>query len=126
MPLLDYHAPKQYARRNCTFFALSSCAVGLAGNALGMLAASTLRHVPPGSSIRPMGLAALLFLIAAVTAALGITLVAVALGGSTRVKRRALFHLIVVLGALLSLSPIVSSRWVWNRIELRNRLMMEP
>ena len=126
MRSLDYRTPEQQTRPNPFFFALSSCGIGLAGNALGMLAASSLRHVAPGSTIRPMGLAALLFLIAAGTAAPGVTLAIVGIIRGIRARRRVLVFMTALLGTLLSLTPLITSRWVWDRIEARNGLVMEP
>ena len=104
-------------------FAFVTCAVGLAGNVLGMLAASTLRHVPPGTPIRPMGLAALLFFIALGTAGVGLIVAIAALMGA---RRRVLVWIVTAVGICLSLVPLFTSMLVWNWIVARRGLIMEP
>jgi hypothetical protein len=123
MQPLEYRAPGQPKRDLAFPCVFASLATGLCGNVIGMLAASTLRQIPPGSSVRPMSLAATLCLIALATAAIGIPL---AIVGLVRARRRALLWVAGIIGALLCLAPAPTSRWVWDRIETRNRLTMEP
>jgi hypothetical protein len=123
MQPLGYRAADPRKRDFAFPFVLGGLATGVSGNVIGMLAASTLRHVPPGSSIRPMTLAAVLSLIAFATATIGIPLVII---GLVHARRRAVVWLIGMVGALVSLAPLPASRWVWDQIEARNRFIMEP
>jgi hypothetical protein len=103
--------------------AIITCIVGLGGNIVGMLAASTLLSVPPGSPIRPMGLAAFLFLVALATAGMGITLALIAIANGWR---RKLIWIVAGLGVVLSLMPLFSSRLVWDQIVAHRGLLEEP
>ena len=120
---LDYQHPKRTSSVPSLACAFVACAVGLTGNVLGMLAASSLRHVPPGTFIRPMGLAALLFFIALGTAGVGLPLAILALVSG---RRRMLIWLVAVVGIALSLMPLFTSRMVWDWIVARRGLIEEP
>jgi predicted permease len=103
--------------------AILTCVVGLGGNVVGMLAASTLRSVPVGTPIRPMGLAAFLFLVALTTAGIGITVAVIAIANG---RRRRLVWAVAALGIVLSLMPLFTSRLVWDHIVAQRGLIEEP
>ncbi|HTW95471.1 MAG TPA: hypothetical protein VMD30_11785 [Tepidisphaeraceae bacterium] len=100
--------------------ALLACAVGVAGNILGMLTACTLLTYPPGATSRPMGLVSILFLIALATAMLGLTAGIFALVIS---RRHTADWIIAAVGMILSLTPFFSSMVVWRLIAARRGLI---
>lgn len=97
--------------------------VGVGGNALSLWAAWSLWSVPPGSSIRPMGQAALIGLASLGSAAVGVPL---AVTGWVRSVNRLRSSPAVLIILLLCLSPWYAGTRLWKYIETTHGLIMEP
>lgn len=103
-------------------FAIASNCVGLGGNVWGALAAWSIHAIPPGSSIHPLRLEMLLFLLAVLTAAAGVGL---ALAALFRGRGRIGIVLLACLGMHLSLIPYLVSNAVLDHLVTKHGLVME-
>ncbi|MDB5354292.1 MAG: hypothetical protein JWN24_745 [Phycisphaerales bacterium] len=123
MPQLDYQNPKATSRATAYVVSIAACAIGLAGNAIVALATLvTLGPLPPGTFIRPMGLAVLAFNVAVATALVGVPLGIV---GIIKGRRKASVWMTGLAGALLSLMPIFTFAAVNGLIISQRGLLLE-
>ena len=122
MPVLDYSRRLLSRDALAGPFAIASNCVGLGGNVWSALAAWSIHAVPQGSSIHPLRLEMLLFLLAVVTALTGVGL---ALAALFRGRGRIGIVLLACLGMHLSLIPYLVSNAVLDHVVTKHGLVME-
>jgi hypothetical protein len=123
MPQLDYQNPKAPSRATAYVVSIAACVIGLAGNAIVALATLvTLGSLPPGTVIRPMGLAVLAFNVTVATALVGVPLGMV---GMIKGRRKASVWMIGLAGVLLSLTPVFTFLAVDGLIISRRGLLLD-
>jgi hypothetical protein len=122
MITLEYQTTKSPFRLPL-FLGVVACIVGLTGNLAGMLvSAYVLWPIPGGSPIRPMDLAAFIFLLSFVTGIVGVPFGAagIALG-----RNRSRFWLIAAFGIFFSVLPLFTSGLVEGLIIDMHGLILE-
>jgi hypothetical protein len=115
-------APRDATRWSAAAFIVAALAAELIGTAISAWGAASLRFIPPGSSVRPMGAAAIMF-IGWLVGAAGIPL---AIGAMFRSSGKPLAIVAAVVLLLLSVMPWFVGHAVWDHFETARGLIMEP
>lgn len=122
MPVLEYSRKLLSRDALAGPFAIVSNCVGVGGNVCGGIAAWSIHAVPQGSSIHPLRLEMFLFLVAMVTALVG---VGFALAALFRGRGRVGIVLLACLGMHLSLIPYLVSNAVLDHWVTKHGLVMD-
>ena len=121
MATLEYGKQSRWQPRIPMLLAGTALLIGLAGNALAIWAASSLRYAPTGMTIRPMGVSAVIVLAALATFVLGLPWAILAI---CRGWRRPGIWIAALLAVVLCVTPLTAGKLVWNRIVAQRGLII--